>query len=154
MLAWPAIGIAFDSSSLVIVPLASASCLPRSRAVSFGLAGEPSAGLGAVAGTGTCIVDGVTGRGAGVELSRGRSHPARTQTALSAIVAPSPSRPEPDTLWPSAEQPRDKRYDKQHQEDEKQDFRDLRGTCSNATESEHGGDQRDDKKYQRIVEHL
>ena len=57
-------------------------------------------------------------------------------------------------LWPSAEQSRDKRYDKQHQEDEKQDFRDLRGTCGNATESEHGGDQRNDKKYQRIVEHL
>jgi hypothetical protein len=118
------------------------------------LAGEPSAGLGAVAGTGTCIVDGVTGCGAGVELSRGRSHPTRRQTALSAIVAPTPSKPEPDKLWPSAEQPRDKRYHKQHQEDEKQDFRDLRGTCSNTTESEHGGDQRHDKKYQRIVEHL
>jgi hypothetical protein len=118
------------------------------------LAGEPSAALGGVAGTGTCTVDGVNGRGAGVELSRGRSHPARTQTALSAIVAPTPSKPEPDTLSPSAEQARDKRYDKQDQEDEKQDFRDLRGTCSNATESEHGGDQRNDKKYQRIVEHL
>jgi hypothetical protein len=73
---------------------------------------------------------------------------------LSAIVAPTPRMPEPDMLWPSPEQARDERDDEQHQEDEKQDFRDLRGTRSNATESKHGGDQRNDKKYQRIVEHL
>ena len=57
-------------------------------------------------------------------------------------------------LWPSPEQARDERHYEQHQEDEKQDFGDLRGPYSNATESEHRGDQRNDKKYQRIVKHL
>jgi hypothetical protein len=71
-----------------------------------------------------------------------------------ASAAPTSKKQEWTKLWPSPEQSRDKRYDTQHQKDEKQDFRDLRGACSNATESEHGGDQRNDKKYQRIVEHL
>ena len=57
-------------------------------------------------------------------------------------------------LRPSPEQARDERHHEQYQEDEKQDFGDLRGTYSNATESEHRGDQRNDKKYQRIVKHL
>jgi hypothetical protein len=74
--------------------------------------------------------------------------------ALSAIVAPKLRLPQPDVLWPPPEQARDERYDEQHQEYEKQYFGDLRGACGDAPESEHRGDQRNDKKYQRIVEHL
>jgi hypothetical protein len=74
--------------------------------------------------------------------------------ALSAIVAPTLSPAQSDVLWPSSEQARDERYDEQHQEYEKQYFRDLRRACGDATESEYRGDQRNDKKYQRIVEHL
>jgi hypothetical protein len=67
-------------------------------------------------------------------------------TVLSAIVAPTLRTPEADMLWPSSEQASDERHYEQHQEDEEQDFGDLRGTYSNATESEHRGDQRNDKK--------
>jgi hypothetical protein len=74
--------------------------------------------------------------------------------ALSTIVALTLRLAEPDALRPPPEQARDERYDEQHQEYEKQDFGDLRGACGNATESEYRGDQRNDKKYQRIVEHL
>ena len=74
--------------------------------------------------------------------------------AFSAIVALTLRLAEPATLRPPPEQARDERYDEQHQEYEKQDFGDLRGACGNATESEYRGDQRNDKKYQRIVEHL
>ena len=58
------------------------------------------------------------------------------------------------TLSTSAEQSSDQRYDEQHEEYEKQHFRDFRGTGGDASESEYGCDQCDDKKYQRIVEHL
>jgi hypothetical protein len=74
--------------------------------------------------------------------------------ALSAMVARKLRLPHPDVLWPPPEQARDERYDEQHQEYEKQYFCDLRGACGDAPESEHRGDQRNDKKYQRIVEHL
>jgi hypothetical protein len=74
--------------------------------------------------------------------------------ALSPIVAPTLRLAEPDALRSSPEQARDERYDEQDQEYEKQDFGDLGGACGNATESEYRGDQRNDKKYQRIVEHL
>ena len=58
------------------------------------------------------------------------------------------------TLLPSTEQARHQRYDEQNEENEEQDFRDFRGASSNATESEHGGNQRNDKKYERVVQHL
>jgi hypothetical protein len=69
-------------------------------------------------------------------------------------LAPALRLPQLDVLWSSPEQARDERYDEQHQEYEKQYFCDLRGACGDAPESEHRGDQRNDKKYQRIVEHL
>jgi hypothetical protein len=151
-LTWPATGIALDSSSLLNALLASAPCLPRSRAASSGFPADVAASLGA-ATTSAFIADAVSGCGDGAGgLSRGRSHPARRHTALSAIVVPSSA--QRDTLRPSAEQSRDQRYYKQDQENEEQHFRDFSGTCGNTAESEYGGDQRNDKKYQRIVKHL
>src|SRR6266853_4019269 len=55
----------------------------------------------------------------------------RTQYDRRAHNSPAQS----DVLWPSSEQARDERYDEQHQEYEKQYFRDLRGACGDATES-------------------
>jgi hypothetical protein len=58
------------------------------------------------------------------------------------------------TLSPSAEKACDQRYNEQNQENEEQDLCDFRGARGNAPETEHGGNKRDDEKYQRIVEHL
>jgi hypothetical protein len=60
----------------------------------------------------------------------------------------------PAALLPSSEQAGDQRHDEQNKENEKENLGDFSGAGSNTTESKHGGNQRDDEKYQRIVEHL
>jgi hypothetical protein len=53
-----------------------------------------------------------------------------------------------------AEQTCNERDNKQNQEYEKEHFRNFRGARGDASESEYCCYQGDDKKYQRIVEHL
>ena len=51
------------------------------------------------------------------------------------------------------EQPNDQRYDKQHQKDEEQHFRDLCGAGGDAAEPEQGRDERYDKKDHGVMQH-
>ena len=53
----------------------------------------------------------------------------------------------------ATEQSEDQRNHEQHQEYEEEDLRDFRRTGSDAGKAEYRGDQRDDKKDYRIVQH-
>jgi hypothetical protein len=59
-----------------------------------------------------------------------------------------------DALLPSSEQSRDQRHDEQNEENEKENLGDFSGARGDTAEPEHGGDQRDDEKHQRVVQHL
>jgi hypothetical protein len=47
----------------------------------------------------------------------------------------------------------DERDDEQNEKDEKQDLRDTGSGAGDAAETEHGGDQRDNEKDERVMQH-
>jgi len=48
----------------------------------------------------------------------------------------------------------DQSHDKEHQENEEQDFGDSRGRRSNYAKSQQSGDHRDNEEHQRVIKHI